>query len=89
MTEEEFQAWRHHPVTQPFLKFLHDVREEAKETWASGHQMSDDDRIEAKVYGDLLRLEWDSDDFNAATVAPFYAHEARPHYEEEEKTNAE
>jgi hypothetical protein len=51
--------------------------------------MSDDDRIEAKVYGDLLRLEWDSDDFNAATVAPFYAHEARPHYEEEEKTNAE
>jgi hypothetical protein len=76
-------------VTQPFLKFLHDVREEAKETWASGHQMSDDDRIEAKVYGDLLRLEWDSAIVYGDIMDLDYERDVRPHYEEEEKTNAE
>jgi uncharacterized phage-associated protein len=36
MTQEELEAWRHHPTTKKVFKLLKDYREVFKEKWAEG-----------------------------------------------------
>jgi hypothetical protein len=66
LTEEQFQAWKGHPVTKPFLEFLRAVREDLKERWAEGQEMEPTDHAIAIVYGDIIGLEYDRD------IRPFY-----------------
>ena len=61
--------------TQPFLNFLRERREAIKEGWGIGAPLDDTAQSIAIVYGDIMDLDYERD--------------VRPHYEEEEKTNAE
>lgn len=36
MTQDELEAWRHHPTTKKVFKLLRDCREVFKEKWAEG-----------------------------------------------------
>lgn len=58
-TQEEFTNWKASPLTQKFLAFLSDKREDLKETWAEGTPMSKDEEAIAFVYGDILSLEYE------------------------------
>lgn len=64
-TKERFDEWRAAPLTKEFFKFLGGKREDAKEMWARGQQMSEEATATAFVYGEILTLEYEA-------VAEFY-----------------
>lgn len=76
LTKERFDEWRRSPLTKEFFKFLSDKREDAKELWATGQEMSEEATATAFVYGEILTLEYEA-------VAEFYGIEL----EEEENTD--
>ena len=76
LTQERFDEWRSSPLTKEFFKFLSDKREDAKETWARGQEMSKEVTATAFVYGEILTLEY-------TDVAEFYGIEL----EEKENTD--
>jgi|TARA_R100000656_G_scaffold19339_1_gene17626 2-phospho-L-lactate guanylyltransferase (CobY/MobA/RfbA family) len=57
-SQEEFTNWKASPLTQKFFAFLGDKREDLKETWAQGIDMSKEDEAVAFVYGDILDLKY-------------------------------
>ena len=68
-TEEEFQAWKHDPKTQGFLRFLAEVREDLKARWANGEEMTPHQQSMAQTYGDIVDMNYERD------VVPFYEDE--------------
>ncbi len=65
-TEEEFVAWKHHPATQGFLWFLAEVRQDLRERWSDGEEMTPHQQSMAQTYGDIVELDY------GETVRPFY-----------------
>jgi hypothetical protein len=63
--QERFDEWRASPLTKDFFKFLSEKREDLKEAWAQGEDMSASDLSAAVVFGDIIDLEY-------ATIAEFY-----------------
>lgn len=73
VTEEQFQAWKASPATGPFLRHLEQVREQLKERWAQGEDLSPTDHAIAMVYGDVIDLDYERD------IAPFYEDDDEEH----------
>lgn len=36
MTRDEYEQWKHHPLTEKFHQFLRDYRQQLMERWAMG-----------------------------------------------------
>lgn len=36
MTKDEYEQWKHHPLTEKFHQFLRDYRQQLMERWAMG-----------------------------------------------------
>lgn len=67
LTKEEFQQWRHHPVTKAYLQFLTDQRTNwqaaAMELWEVGRLASVEGealRGQVKAFRELENLELES-----------------------------
>ncbi len=59
ISPEEFQAWRESPATQAVMKFLADYRENLKERWAAGTDLSSQMQDRAASLGALINLSHD------------------------------
>lgn len=56
---EQFQAWRRQPTTEEFFRLLTDWREALSEAWASGKAVSEQDRGQAILLGQLVGINSD------------------------------
>ena len=73
ITKEEYQSWRHHPVTKVFLQYVRDFREQATQgalnDWLSGGrsfaEVSDVVRGQIHLLRDIEELEF-------ASIEEFY-----------------
>lgn len=69
MSKEEYQQWKHHPLTQSFHQYLKDYRKAVMESWAQG-RLSQSDQIAAvarcQMADEIMTLDDDS-------IANFYA----------------
>lgn len=69
MTRDEYEVWKHHPLTEKFHQFLRDYRVDLMSRWAEGEfstpdlQASAIKSVEAmakcQCYRDLAELETD------------------------------
>ena len=72
LTERDFQAWRHHPVTKVYLRFLSDFRDaviiETNNKWLGGDLKPDDaegNRAQALMLAEMVELAF-------GDIADFY-----------------
>ena len=78
-TQEQFDEWHSHPLTKQFFAFLNERREDLKEKWAEGlNEMSEEEHSIAKVYGDILGLDYEQD------IATYYEAEEKEDENDEE-----
>lgn len=56
---EQFQKWKAHPVTEPFLAYLKDRQTALMEAWGRGAQPGPEWQHQAKLLGDLASLSCD------------------------------
>ena len=72
MTKEEYEQWKHHPLTQQFHQFLKDYRQSLMEQWATGQfSMSETGRntemvARAQCLHDLAEMD-------AEAISQFYS----------------
>lgn len=62
---EALGAWKAHPLTQEFLKYLKDRQQALMELWARGQPMGLEWQREASLLGSILHLQSDE-------IAQFY-----------------
>jgi hypothetical protein len=63
MNKEEYEAWKNHPLTQAFHRYLLDYRLDLMERWARGFLAGDDGLMalaRAQMAADLVSLDDDS-----------------------------
>ena len=53
---EQFQAWKAHPVTEPFLAYLKDRQQVLLENWGKGLLMEPNSQTVAMILGQLADL---------------------------------
>ena len=59
MTDDEFQAWRAHPVTEVVDQHLRRVQEDIRASWAEGQNWTDEARFQVQNLEDLVTLTLD------------------------------
>ena len=69
MSKEEYQQWKHHPLTQSFHQYLKDYRKAVMESWAQG-RLSQQGQIAAQVRCEMADEISTLDD---DSIANFYA----------------
>ena len=62
---EAWEAWKSHPLTQEWFKFLKDRRTDLMEAWGSGNLMQEQDQAQAFTLKHLT-------DLSAGDVRRFY-----------------
>ena len=78
VSREQFQEWRHHPVTEAVNKYLRDFRALMMEQWAAGDDMGPVEQKQAQQLGDLAELQYDA-------LVEFYEPEKAEKEQDEQK----
>ena len=64
IVKEQYQEWRHHPVTKVFLQFLRDKQSHFKavavESWIDGNAFSDVVRGQIVEMGEIAELPFEA-----------------------------
>jgi hypothetical protein len=57
-SRQSFQEWAQSPLTQVYLRFLSDQRDQLAQKWASGEALDQRHQTKALLLGELASLEW-------------------------------
>lgn len=67
MSDDDFLAWRSHPVTEVVLSYLRDFAGAIRNDWRAGVNWSDDARLKVEVLEDLAEIDlWSIETFYKA-----------------------